>query len=293
MLLALAARGALQRRDTVFADPACVRARAATLPWGEPGWRALEPFLHAACVAGLTQSDALAGAVDHVLAHPGCALVTGPIDKARARAEGFAYAGHTDYLAARTNRDVVMMLAGPIMKVALATVHLPLRDVAPAISEQLIVRTGEIVLHALANIFACLQPRLSVWGLNPHAGERGLLGDEEQRVIAPAVATLQARFPHACIEGPIPADSGAYAHAQGESDAVLAMYHDQGLAPFKLLHFRDGVNVTLGLPFVRTSPDHGTARALAGTGAVDPTSMVAACELARAAARPQHKLPHQ
>jgi 4-hydroxythreonine-4-phosphate dehydrogenase len=127
-------------------------------------------------------------------------------------------------------------------------------------------------------------PRIGVLGLNPHAGERGLLGDEEQRIIAPAIAASRAELDGVEIDGPLPADGAFPAHARGRYDALVAMYHDQGLAPFKLLHFADGVNVTLGLPFRRTSPDHGTARDIVGRGIADPSSMLAAIALARGGA---------
>jgi 4-hydroxythreonine-4-phosphate dehydrogenase len=184
-----------------------------------------------------------------------------------------------------------MLMAGPILRVVLATIHVPLRRVAELLTPEAILRAGRLLARALVEDFAIASPRIGVLGLNPHAGEQGLLGDEEIEVIAPALDDLRAwareRGLPVTFVGPLPADAGFPRHRAGELDGLIAMYHDQGLGPFKLLHFQDGVNVTLGLPFVRTSPDHGTARDIAGRGIADPSSMIAAVELARrlAAAR--------
>ena len=212
--------------------------------------------------------------------------MTAPIDKARSAAEGLAYPGHTEYLAARAGVDeFAMLMAGPRLRVVLATIHLPLREVPRRLDTAAIFRAGRLLALALRNHFAKAHPVIGVLGLNPHAGEQGLLGDEEISVVAPAVALL-ARWAAdhdvpATFRGPLPADSAFAQHADGLLDGVVAMYHDQGLAPFKLLHMRDGVNMTLGLPFVRTSPDHGTARDIAGRGIADPSSMFAAVAYAR------------
>ena len=231
---------------------------------------------------GLTQTEALALGVDRVLADPRCALVTAPIDKKACADEGFAFPGHTEYLAHRAGDcPVAMLMAGPKIRVVLATIHMPLRSVPERLTPACIVSAGRLLAHGLRDRFGCAAPRIAVLGLNPHAGERGLLGSEEIEVIAPAIARLRAELGFARFSDPLPADTAFHAHVRGDYDGVVAMYHDQGLGPFKLLHFHDGVNVTLGLPFVRTSPDHGTALDIAGTGRADPSSMRAAIRLAR------------
>jgi 4-hydroxythreonine-4-phosphate dehydrogenase len=287
LLLRLAAEGELLRADRVIAHPDGLArlARRLDAPWAEPGWRALEPLVDA-CVGGPAptgQVDALARAVDLVLAEPGTALVTAPIDKAAARGEGFAHPGHTDYLAERCGVDeVVMLMAGDKIRVGLATAHLPLRQVPDALSRDRIVFAARLLAASLREHFGVQRPRVGILGLNPHAGEQGLLGLAEARVIEPAVADSREQAgDDASFVGPLPADSAFFFHLQGEMDGLLAMYHDQGLAPFKLLHFHDGINMTLGLPFVRTSPDHGTAKDIAGRGVVDPSSMIAAVRMAR------------
>jgi len=231
--------------------------------------------------------SALVRGVDLVLADPrGRALLTAPIDKAGCRDEGFAFPGHTEYLAARAQvDDFAMLMVGPILRVVLATIHIPLRQVPLRLDAASIVRAGALLAVALRSHFGRPRPVIGVLGLNPHAGERGMLGDEEITTVAPAVLALnQWAAEHgepAVFRGPLPADTAFAVHAAGQLDGVVAMYHDQGLAPFKLLHMRDGVNMTLGLPFVRTSPDHGTARDIAGRGVADPASMFAAAALAR------------
>ena len=282
LLLRLAAQGALRPEDRVFADPDALARRAASLPvdWAAPGWEALRPRVEG--VAGLRQTEALALAVDAVLAHPGTALVTAPIDKKACQDEGFAFPGHTEYLAHRAGDcEVAMLMAGPSLRVVLATIHLPLAEVPRRLDEAAVVRAGRLLAAGLRDRFGVAAPRVAVLGLNPHAGERGMLGHEEATVIAPAIATLRALAPYATFSDPLPADTAFAAHHAGHYDGVVAMYHDQGLGPFKLLHFHDGVNVTLGLPFVRTSPDHGTALDIAGKGIANPASMRAAIALAR------------
>jgi 4-hydroxythreonine-4-phosphate dehydrogenase len=188
-----------------------------------------------------------------------------------------------------------MMLVAPELKVVPATVHIPLSAVPRTLSRALIVETGRIVARALAQDFAVASPRIAVAGLNPHAGEDGLIGTEEAEVIAPAIADLQREG--IVVTGPHSADSLFHEEARRSYDAAIAMYHDQALIPLKTLAFDRGVNVTLGLPFVRTSPDHGTAYALAGTGLARPDSFIAALQLAaelglrRAAARPAASRP--
>jgi 4-hydroxythreonine-4-phosphate dehydrogenase len=207
------------------------------------------------------------------------ALVTAPISKANLAAAGLLSTGHTELLAELAGGvPVRMMMAGPKLRVVLVTTHLRLSTVPRAITTPLVLETIRIADRALRHQFKLAKPRLAVAGLNPHAGDQGLFGDEEARHIAPAIRA--ARRAGIDARGPLGADS-AFPHAlAGQFDAVVCMYHDQGLAPFKLLHFADGVNVTLGLPFVRTSPDHGTAHDIAGRGIADWRSMAAALRLA-------------
>ena len=215
------------------------------------------------------------------------ALVTAPISKANLAAAGLATTGHTELLAALAGGvPVRMMMAGPRLRVVLVTTHLPLAAVPTAITTPLVLETLRIADRALRKQFGLRRPRLAVAGLNPHAGDQGLFGDEEIRLIAPAVRA--ARRAGIDARGPLGADS-AFPHAlAGQFDAVVCMYHDQGLAPFKLLHFADGVNITLGLPFVRTSPDHGTAHDIAGRAIADWRSMAAALRLAASLAGRQY-----
>ncbi len=282
LLLRLAADGVFRPTDRVIADPAALAQRATTLEasWARPGWAALEPLVEGE--AGLRQTDALARGVDAVLQAPGTALVTAPIDKKACQDEGFEFPGHTEYLAHRAGDcEVAMLMAGPALRVVLATIHVPLSEVARRLDVAAVERAGRLLAQGLRDRFAIARPRVAVLGLNPHAGERGMLGNEESTVIAPAVAQLRVTEPYASFSDPLPADTAFAAHHQGHYDGVVAMYHDQGLGPFKLLHFYDGVNVTLGLPFVRTSPDHGTALDIAGRGVANPASMLAAIGLAR------------
>lgn len=282
LILRLGAQGCFGAQDVIIADPQRMQALAARLPqdWARAGWDAVS-----GCVEGepgLTQTEALRRGVDRVLAAEGSALVTAPIDKAVAHAEGFAHPGHTEYLAARCGvTDFAMLMAGSRLRVALATIHVALQDVVRVLGQVEIVRAGSLLARGLREHFGVPRPRIGVLSLNPHAGEQGLLGDQEARIIAPAIETLRAAEPDCTFEGPLPADTAFFAHISGRYDALLAMYHDQGLGPFKLIHFSDGVNVTLGLPFVRTSPDHGTAKDIAGRGIADPSSMRAALQLAR------------
>jgi 4-hydroxythreonine-4-phosphate dehydrogenase len=297
LLLRLAADGLIDPNDVVVADAEHLRSLAAVLalPWVHTGLARLEGCLDPATrsVRGLGQFAALERGVDLVLAQADPsqrpALVTAPIDKAVAAREGLRHPGHTEYLAERAGvEEFAMLMAGPTLRVVLATIHLPLREVAQRLDAAAVVRAGSLLARALATDFGVAAPRVGVLGLNPHAGEGGLLGDEEQRVIAPAIDRLRAwsaaQGSRAEFRGPLPADTAFHYHRIGELDGIVAMYHDQGLGPFKLAHFHDGVNVTLGLPFVRTSPDHGTAKDIAGRGLADPASMRAAIELARAMA---------
>jgi 4-hydroxythreonine-4-phosphate dehydrogenase len=207
------------------------------------------------------------------------ALVTAPIHKAVLAGAGFGFPGHTEFLAALTGaKRAVMMLASDKLRVVPLIIHVPLARVPGLVTSAGIVETGEIILAALKRDFGIAAPRLAVAGLNPHAGEDGVLGGEEEAIIAPAIAALKAQGLD--VRGPLSADTLFHEEARKSYDAVLTMYHDQGLIPIKTLSFWDGVNVTLGLPIVRTSPDHGTAFDIAGTGKADHRSMVAAIRMA-------------
>ncbi len=204
------------------------------------------------------------------------AVVTGPIHKARMQAEGFAFPGQTEFFAARAGvQDFAMCLTGGALTVALVTAHVPLHEVAWLLSAREIVRVGNL-LAAFLRARLRREPRIAVAGLNPHAGESGALGREEITIIAPALTLLGAPP----FSGPFSPDTVFNRAVAGEFDGVLCMYHDQGLIPLKLHAFDSGVNVTLGLPFPRTSPDHGTAFDLAGKGTARPDSMIAAIRLA-------------
>jgi 4-hydroxythreonine-4-phosphate dehydrogenase len=207
------------------------------------------------------------------------AIVTAPIHKASLLKAGFQFPGHTEYLAHLTGAPrAVMMLAGAGLRVVPLTIHIPYTAVPAQITKDAIVETGRIVLDALDRDFGIASPRLAVAGLNPHAGEDGQIGREEETMIAPAVAELRTRGD--TILGPLPPDTMFHEEARARYDAALCMYHDQALIPLKTLAFWDGVNVTLGLPIVRTSPDHGTALDIAGKSKADARSMIAAITLA-------------
>ena len=207
-------------------------------------------------------------------------MVTAPISKAAIHAAGCAFPGHTELLAERCGvAKVVMMLAGSSLKVCLVTTHLALRDVPAVLTTAEILATLRITAADLRRHFHLASPRLAVLALNPHAGEGGMFGDEEGRLIAPAIAAARAEGIDA--SGPHSADTLFHFAVHGGYDAAVCMYHDQGLIPLKLLHFEDGVNVTLGLPIVRTSVDHGTAYDIAGTGTASAASLVAAVRMAQ------------
>ncbi|MBS0556313.1 MAG: 4-hydroxythreonine-4-phosphate dehydrogenase PdxA [Proteobacteria bacterium] len=206
------------------------------------------------------------------------ALVTAPVHKAIINDGGIAFTGHTEFLAARARSDVAMMLVEPGLRVALATTHLPLAEVPAAITASNLIRVLRTVHNDLRQRFGIGDPRIAVLGLNPHAGEGGHLGREEIDIIAPTLAALRADGMR--LEGPLSADTAFVPAQRARFDAYLAMYHDQGLPVLKALGFGDSVNVTLGLPFIRTSVDHGTALDLAGTGKADASSLIAAAMLA-------------
>jgi 4-hydroxythreonine-4-phosphate dehydrogenase len=294
---ALAARPELDAR--VFGDAAVLAraAAAAGVPAPDPARVVQVTSLasgevtpgrpnHAAARAQLAYLEA---ATDAALAaardgNP-AALVTAPISKEWIARAGFAFPGHTEYLAARAGApEVAMMLAGPALRVTVATTHLALRDVPAALTPDGIASAIVLTALALERGFGIDAPRVAVAGLNPHAGEAGRFGDEEERLVRPAMQAAAARLTaagsRARVTGPHVPDVVFRQAAGGEFDGVVALYHDQGLIPVKLLHFDEAVNVTLGLPFVRTSPDHGTAYDIAGTGAARASSFLAALDLA-------------
>jgi 4-hydroxythreonine-4-phosphate dehydrogenase len=222
--------------------------------------------------AGLAKAGTIAG------------FATNPIQKKTLQDAGFRHPGHTEFLAELAGgAEVAMMLACPELRVVPATIHLSLAEALRALDPAVIVRAGRIAATGLKSLFGIDRPRLAVAALNPHAGEQGALGDEETRIIAPAVATL--RQDGIDVRGPAPADTLFHPAARATYDAAICMYHDQALIPIKTIDFSGGVNVTLGLPYVRTSPDHGTALDIAGTGRADPTSLIAALAMADDMAR--------
>jgi len=234
-------------------------------------------------------------AVADVMAGAAAAIVTNPVAKNVLYNWGFAEPGHTEFLAKLVQEATgkalrpVMMLWSPELAVVPVTIHLPLREIFDQLSSELIVETGRIVARDLATRFGLAHPRLAIAGLNPHAGEAGTLGDEDRAIVAPAVARLVAEGIDA--RGPLPADSMFHEQARAAYDVALCMYHDQALIPIKTLAFDHAVNVTLGLPFVRTSPDHGTAFDIAGTGRADPKSLIAALHLAARLAAAANTVP--
>jgi 4-hydroxythreonine-4-phosphate dehydrogenase len=213
------------------------------------------------------------------------AVVTNPVSKAVLYGAGFPFPGHTEFLAALAAREgklahPVMMLASPALKVVPVTIHVALKDVPRLLTKDLILTTIETTARDLGRYFGFTRPRLAVAGLNPHAGEEGSMGREEVEIIAPAIEAARAKGLD--VTGPHAADTLFHAAARERYDAAICMYHDQALVPFKTLAFEEGVNITLGLPFVRTSPDHGTAFSLAGTGKANPRSLIEALKLAAA-----------
>jgi 4-hydroxythreonine-4-phosphate dehydrogenase len=265
-----------------FADalPVVATGRAATAQPGQPDETSAD-----AAMASIRQ------AVGDVIAGRASAVVTNPIAKSVLYEAGFRHPGHTEFLAelAATDGHIpqpVMMLWSPALAVVPVTIHLPLREAIAQLSSDLIVSTARIVVAALKARFGIAHPRLAVSGLNPHAGEDGSLGTEDRTIVAPAVEILRREGIQ--IRGPLPADTMFHDAARKTYDCALCMYHDQALIPVKTLAFEDAVNVTLGLPFIRTSPDHGTAFDIAGTGKANPSSLIASLRLAArmAAARP-------
>lgn len=223
--------------------------------------------------------EALEEAVRLLKAGEIAGVVTGPMYKAGVYALGFDFPGQTEYLARQFGvEDFCMCLTGPHLTVGLATIHIPMKDVPSSLSTERIVTVGKL-LHDFCRRRGHAYPRIAVAGLNPHAGERGRMGDEEEKIIAPAVAALGRDHP-GVFDGPFPPDTLFYHAYRRDYHAVVCMYHDQGLIPLKMVDFREGVNATLGLPVVRTSPDHGTAFDIAGRGIARPDSFIAATRLA-------------
>lgn len=250
----------------------------AGLRWGQPD-----------AVTGAAMARYIEEAARLIKAGELAAMVTCPITKAALRMAGYSYPGHTEMLAALCGAsDYAMMMAGGTLRVTLVTIHQALVQAAASLSREAVEQLIAITHRALREDFGCEAPRIAVAGLNPHAGEGGLFGREEEEIIVPAVQAAAARGWQ--VSGPLPPDTVFYRASQGQFDAVVAMYHDQGLIPFKLLHFRDGVNVTLGLPIVRTSVDHGTAYDIAGKGIADPASLAAAFALAAAIVENRRRL---
>lgn len=230
-----------------------------------------------------TVTSAISECVRFLKAGDAAALVTAPINKAVLTASGFEFPGHTEYLAALTGAERGVMMLGaetlsPPLRVVPLTVHEPLKTALAQISSEAICMSAEILIAALKGDFAIDAPRIAIAGANPHAGESGTMGTEDEEIIAPAVSALRARG-HA-VSGPFPADTLFHEEARKAYDAALCMYHDQALIPIKTLAFWTSVNVTLGLPIVRTSPDHGTALDIAGRGIANERSMIAAIRLA-------------
>jgi 4-hydroxythreonine-4-phosphate dehydrogenase len=225
--------------------------------------------------------DALELAVGLARSGSAAGVITGPVSKHQLYGIGFSHPGQTEFVAERCGispSNVAMMLAGPTLRTVPVTTHLPLSEVAGALTSALIEARGRAALRGLQRNFGIADPRLAVAGLNPHAGEGGALGREEIELIMPAIEALRAEGWR--VTGPLPADTMFHSAARANYDAALCMYHDQALIPLKALHFEDGVNITLGLPIIRTAPDHGTAFDIAGHDRADPRAMAAAIRVA-------------
>lgn len=257
-----------------------IRSLCRTVLFGDPeffDWKKSKRLTDREC--GKLAGSAVDQAINAALTDQIEALVTGPISKEHLNLGGYRFPGHTEFLADRAGvKEVRMMMAGPKLKVTLVTIHEPLRRIASLLTISHILRTIEITHSSLKKWFGIRRPRIAVAALNPHAGEGGMFGDEERKKISPAVRAAQRKGIRA--SGPYPPDTLFHRAVHGEFDAVVAMYHDQGLIPLKLLHFEEAVNITLGLPFLRTSVDHGTAFDIAGKGIANPGSMIAAIETA-------------
>jgi len=260
---------------TVFADALPVLPVSVVVPVraGHP-----DPANAPATIAAIERAAQLASAGTIA------GMVTNPIQKKTLQDAGFRHPGHTEFLAELAGGvDVAMMLACPELRVVPVTIHLSLAEAVHALDAPAIVRAGRIAASGLKELFGIDRPRLAIAALNPHAGEQGAMGNEESRVIGPAIQELKAAGIE--VRGPSPADTLFHPAARVTYDAAICMYHDQALIPIKTIDFSGGVNVTLGLPFVRTSPDHGTALDIAGTGKADPASLIAAIDMADDMAR--------
>jgi 4-hydroxythreonine-4-phosphate dehydrogenase len=270
--------------DVSFVGVERVADCASVFPRGVPVLHRPLPVSSVAGKLDARNSAAVIGSIDEAvrlcLSGEASGMVTNPIQKETLYDVGFKHQGHTDYLAslAKVSGQEVMMLVGEGLRAIPVTVHIPLADVPKALTTGAIVTQGKVVAESLKRWFGIARPRLAVTGLNPHAGENGAMGKEDQTVVAPAVAALKAAGID--VFGPMSADTAFHAEARATYDAILCMYHDQALIPVKTLDFHRGVNVTLGLPFIRTSPDHGTALGIAGKGIANPTSLIAAIRLA-------------
>jgi 4-hydroxythreonine-4-phosphate dehydrogenase len=283
-------KSAVAARLVIIGDRDLLQQRARQLGLDIAGLEIRHAPLRAPCVAGKLDTgnaryvlDVLDAACDGCVSGEYSAMVTAPVHKGIINDAGFPFTGHTEYLADRTHTPrVVMMLAGTGelagLRVALATTHLPLKDVPAAITKDELTTTIRILHGDLVNKFGIARPRILVAGLNPHAGEGGHLGMEEIEVIAPVLDALRAEGMD--LVGPLPADTLFTPKVLAGSDAQLAMYHDQGLVVLKYAAFEEGINITLGLPILRTSVDHGTALDIAGTGRADPRSLFAAVKVA-------------
>lgn len=307
-LIALLMRHEFPARIVVIADRALLadRARQIGATCDLPGWESgscarfslMHVPLRAASTAGRLDArnsayvlETIERAIDGCLDHTFDAMVTGPVHKGVINEAGFAFTGHTEMLAERCRTPrVVMMLAGGGLRVALATTHLALKDVPGELTQSSLEETLQILAADLTHHWGIEHPRIAVAGLNPHAGESGYLGREEIEIIAPVLERLRAQG--MALDGPVPADTLFTPARLAHADAVLSMYHDQGLPVLKYASFGHGINVTLGLPIIRTSVDHGTALDLAGTGQADVSSLMEAIEaattMATNAARARH-----
>jgi 4-hydroxythreonine-4-phosphate dehydrogenase len=298
--IALKAWAALKDAGPAFAihaDPAVMAAAAAMA--GLPAPQAVGSHGEAAAVFAralpLIPAEApdparatiaaIESAVAAALSGQASGVVTCPISKSALYKAGFAHPGHTEFIAALTKaapfegaRGPVMMLACPALKVTLATIHLPLKEAIASLAPDMVAHVARVTHEALKRDFGIARPRLALAGLNPHAGEGGTIGREEIDILAPALEALRAEG--IAVSGPLPPDTMFHAEARAGYDAAVCLYHDQGLIPVKTLDFHGGVNVTLGLPIVRTSPDHGTAFDIAGRGVARPDSLVAAIRMA-------------
>jgi 4-hydroxythreonine-4-phosphate dehydrogenase len=264
------------------AEDARVRDACEPIVYGPPPGATFPPGVLSAA-AGRAAYDTIVRAVDDARSGEVAAIATAPINKEAFRLAGLPWSGHTDLLAHLTGaRDVAMLFHSDELRVVLATVHVALADVPRTLTSSLMERTIALTARELPR-FDKVAPRIAVAGLNPHAGEHGLFGDEETDVIMPAIEACRRRGID--VSGPFPADTVFVRARRGEFDVVIACYHDQGLIPVKLVAFGKAVNVTIGLPIVRTSVDHGTAFDIAGKGVADPESMVAAVLLAARLAR--------